>query len=249
MPTLPAALQDISRALTPGHPSWPGDPEFVLHPRARMAAGDSVNTGELVLSTHTGTHVDAPWHYADAAEKLDAVPLSHYVGRCLVIRVQGSGEPARVGVDALAGLLDQLPSRVLLHTGQPAHWATFPEDFTALHPDLIAELARRGVTLIGTDSPSVDPLTSKTLAAHAACFAAGILILEGLNLSSVQDGEYDLMCLPMPLASGTDAAGNYIGVDGAPARAVLLPAGTLAALESAQMPTEKEVEALSGLGE
>ncbi len=255
MSTPPAALQDISRALTPGHPSWPGDPEFVLHPRARMAAGDSVNTGELVLSTHTATHVDAPWHYADAAEKLDAVPLSRYVGRCRVIRVrasetQGSGEPARVGVDALAGLPNQLPPRVLLHTGQPAHWDTFPKDFTALHPDLIAELGRRGVQLLGTDSPSVDPLTSKTLDAHAACFAAGILILEGLNLSSVQDGEYDLMCLPMPLASGPNKDGQYIGIDGAPARAVLLPAGTLAALETTTLdPTELEVAALNGLGE
>ncbi|WP_019010795.1 cyclase family protein [Deinococcus aquatilis] len=245
MSTVPALLQDISRALTPGHPSWPGDPEFMLHPRARMAAGDSVNTGELALSTHTGTHVDAPWHYADHAEKLDAVPLSRYVGRCRVIRVQGVGSPARVGPEALTGLPEQLPPRVLLHTGQPAHWDAFPEDFTALHPDLIAELGRRGVTLIGTDSPSVDPLTSKTLDAHAACFAAGILILEGLNLSSVPDGEYDLMCLPMPLAGGPDAAGNHIGVDGAPARAVLLPAGTLAALE----PTELETAALAGLGE
>ncbi|ANE44748.1 kynurenine formamidase [Deinococcus puniceus] len=243
-------MQDISRALTPGHPSWPGDPEFVLHPRGRMAAGDSVNTGELGLSTHTGTHVDAPWHYADAAEKLDAVPLSRYVGRCRVMSVQasqtqGSGEPALVGLDILNDLPDQLPPRVLLHTGQPAHWDTFPEDFTALHPDLITELGRRGVQLIGTDSPSVDPLTSKTLDAHAACFASGILILEGLNLSSVQDGEYDLMCLPMPLAGGPNKEGQYIGIDGAPARAVLLPAGTLAALE----PTELEVAALSGLGE
>jgi arylformamidase len=215
-----------------------------------MAAGDSVNTGELGLSTHTGTHVDAPWHYADAAEKLDAVPLSRYVGRCRVVRVHGSGKPARVGLEILEGLPDQLPPRVLLHTGQPAHWDAFPEDFTALHPDLITELGRRGVQLIGTDSPSVDPLTSKTLDGHAACFAAGILILEGLNLSSVQDGEYDLMCLPMPLASGMDAAGKYIGIDGAPARAVLLPAGTLAALETPTLePTELEVAALSGLGE
>ena len=118
---------------------------------------------------------------------------------------------------ALASLPATLPPRLLLHTGQPAHWAEFPEDFAALSPAFVREAARRGVRLIGTDSPSVDPLTSRTLDAHHACLDAGVLILEGLNLSAVQDGEYDLICLPLPL----------VDADGAPARAVLLPAGTL----------------------
>ncbi|WP_084050792.1 cyclase family protein [Deinococcus hopiensis] len=206
---------DISRALTPGHPNWPGDLAFRVEPGMRIAAGDSVNTGELRTSTHTGTHVDAPWHYDDAGARLGEVGLDPYVGRCRVLTVQA--EDGLVSARALDDLPGALPARLLLHTGQPARWATFPEDFAALHPDLVRELARRGVQLIGTDSPSVDPLTSKTLGAHHACREAGVLILEGLNLSAVPDGEYDLVCLPLPL---TD-------VDGAPARAVLFPAGTL----------------------
>ncbi|KEF35237.1 MULTISPECIES: cyclase family protein [Deinococcus] len=209
-------MYDISRPLTPGHPTWPGDAPYRLEAGARIARGDSVNTGELRTSTHTGTHVDAPWHYADDAPKLDEVGLTAYLGRCrvLTVRAQRAG---LVGPEALAGLPDGLPPRLLLHTGQPAHWAEFPQDFAALAPEFVRGAAQRGVRLLGTDSPSVDPLTSKTLDAHHACLEAGILILEGLNLAEVPDGEYDLVCLPLPL----------VGADGAPARAVLLPAGSL----------------------
>ncbi|GMA16817.1 kynurenine formamidase [Deinococcus metallilatus] len=206
---------DISRQLTPGHPNWPGDAPFRVEPGLRIAQGDSVNTGELCTSTHTGTHVDAPWHYSDRGARLEEVGLDVYLGRCRVVTVRAEG--GLVPASALAGLPDSLPPRLLLHTGQPAHWTEFPQEFAALDPALIREAARRGVRLIGTDSPSVDPLTSKTLDAHRACLETGVLILEGLNLSGVPDGEYDLVCLPLPLAE----------VDGAPARAVLLPAGTL----------------------
>jgi arylformamidase len=208
---------DISRPLTPGHPTWPGDAPFRLAAGARIAQGDSVNTGELRTSTHTGTHVDAPWHYADAAPKLDEVGLDRYIGACRVVTVGAEG--GLVGPEALAALPDLLPPRLLLHTGQPAHWTEFPADFAALAPEFVREAARRGVRLIGTDSPSVDPLTSKTLDAHRACLETDVLILEGLNLTAAPDGEYSLICLPLPL----------VGADGAPARAVLLPAGTLPA--------------------
>lgn len=211
---------DISRLLTPGHPNWPGDALFRVTPGARIAQGDSVNTGELATSTHTGTHVDAPWHYDDAGVKMSGVPLAAYVGPCRVVSVQGRGEPLTVEEDALTDLPGSLPPRLLLNTGQPAHWQEFPTRFAALSPAFVREAARRGVTLIGTDAPSVDPLTSKTLDGHHACREAGVLILEGLNLSGVPDGGYDLICLPLPLTE----------VDGAPARAVLLPAGTLGEL-------------------
>jgi len=211
---------DISRALTSGHPNWPGDVAFRVSPGLRISAGDSVNTGELVTSTHTGTHVDAPWHYDEAGERLDEVGLDVYVGRCRVLTVR-AGEEGLIPAQVLDPLPKTLPPRLLLHTGQPAHWGQFPQDFAALHPELVRGAARRGVRLIGTDSPSVDPLTSRALEAHHACREAGVRILEGLNLSAVGDGEYDLVCLPLPL----------VGVDGAPARAVLFPAGTLPGVE------------------
>ncbi|GGN31634.1 MULTISPECIES: cyclase family protein [Deinococcus] len=206
---------DISRLLTPGHPNWPGDAPFRVNPGARIAAGDSVNTGELCTSTHTGTHVDAPWHYDDAGVRLQDVPLDVYVGRCRVLGV--TAHDGAIQAEVLDGLPETLAPRLLLRTGQPAHWAAFPEDFPALSPAFVHEAARRGVRLIGTDCPSVDALTSKDLPGHAACRDAGVFILESLNLQGVPDGEFDLVCLPLPLAE----------VDGAPARAILLRAGTL----------------------
>lgn len=214
MPDLPLGFRDISRALPNQHPTWPGDSPFALVPAARIAGGDSVNTSVISASTHTGTHVDAPWHYGDAAPKLDEVPLERYLGACLVIHIPPSD---LVDAEVLSGLPDPLPPRLLLFTGQSAEWLTFPAEFMALDPAFVREAARRGVRLIGTDSPSVDPLTSKTLDAHQACLETGILIVEGLNLSGVEAGEYTLICLPLSL----------VGADGAPARAVLLPAGML----------------------
>lgn len=207
-------LHDISRALTPGHPNWPGDAPFAVTPVARMAQGDSVNTSQISTSTHTGTHVDAPWHYHDAGHRLEDVPLGVYVGPCLVLDVRGHSQEKpenTVGPEVLDHL-PKAPERLLLYTGQPAHWDSFPEDFTALSPAFVHRAAELGVRLIGTDGPSVDPFTSKTLDAHAAFHQTGLYILEGLNLSGVTPGAYQLVCLPLPL----------VGTDGAPARAVLL---------------------------
>lgn len=201
---------DISRALTPGHPNWPGDAPLTVTPGARISSGDSVNTGVISTSTHTGTHVDAPWHYDDAAPRLHEIPLDVYVGRALVVRVP-PGE--RIEASLLDTLPAQLPPRLLLCTGQPAHWDEFPRTFMFPAPEFVRAAGERGVRLLGLDVPSMDPLDSKTLDSHHAAYGAGIHILESLSLSHVAPGEYTLVCLPLPLH----------GADGAPARAVLLP--------------------------
>ncbi|MBB6099272.1 arylformamidase [Deinobacterium chartae] len=200
-------MRDISRALYAGHPNWPGDVPLEVHPGMSISRGDSVNTSWFSASTHTGTHVDAPYHYDERGARLDSVPLEVLCGPCWVLDVRGWDA---VPVGALPEDVT-LPERVLLYTGEPARWEAFPEHFTPLHADLIYELRNRGVRLIGTDAPSVDPLTSKDLPAHHACFESGIFILEGLNLEGVAPGPYELLCLPLPLA----------GADAAPARAVL----------------------------
>ncbi|PYE53053.1 cyclase family protein [Deinococcus yavapaiensis] len=200
-------MRDVTRQLTPGHPNWPGDEPYRLEPRLRISGGDAVNTVLIATSSHTGTHVDAPFHYDDAGLQLHEVPLSVWVGPCRVLSATGFDV---VPASVLDGAGD-LPERVLLYTGQPARWETFPTTFSALSPELIRALAERGVKLVGTDAPSVDPLTSKTLDAHMACKEAGVFILEGLDLDGVAPGAYELVCLPLPLWGG----------DGAPARVIL----------------------------
>jgi len=198
---------DITRELSEGHPVWPGDSEFRLEQVSEIGAGSAVNVMRLSTSTHLGTHLDAPWHYARTGARLVAIGLDTLVGEALVIDARGEGPvPASVLPDV------PLPPRVLLRTGQPERWETFPT-FRPLDPELIEALALRGVRLLGTDAPSVDALDSKELPAHQACFRAELAIVEGLELSRVEPGRYRLICLPLRLPHA----------DASPVRAVLEP--------------------------
>ncbi len=196
---------DITRALTAGHPNWPGDTPFNLELVADIRAGSAVNVMALSTSTHAGTHLDAPFHYSEDGGRLGSVALELLVGQAQVI-------DARAGVSPdLLRPFAELPERVLFFTGEPARWDVFPEAFTPLTPELIHALADRGVKLVGTDAPSVDALTSKDLPAHKACLERSVLILEGLNLHGVEAGDYELICLPL----------NLPDADASPVRAVL----------------------------
>lgn len=123
-------MRDISRSLTPGHPNWPGDEPYLLEPRLRIARGDSVNTALLSTSTHTATHVDAPFHYDDKGRKLHQIPLEVYIGRCRVVHAPGF----ELVPESVLEQQTHLPERVLFYTGQRAHWAEFPTDFSAFPP-------------------------------------------------------------------------------------------------------------------
>lgn len=202
---------DVTRALRDGHPAWPGDAPFELSVNGRIAEGSSVNVGSLCSSLHMGTHVDAPWHYDDAGVRLGGVVLERWLGEALVVDVASGG--GLVGADEIAAAVGDahVPPRLLLYTGEPDDWTAFPTDFRALDPAAVAWAAARGVRLLGTDAPSVDPLTSKELPAHAACAAHDVLILEGLALTAVAPGAYELTCLPLSLPDA----------DASPARALL----------------------------
>lgn len=196
---------DITRALTQGHQNWPGDTPFTLELTADIREGSAVNVMALSTSTHTGTHLDAPFHYSGGGGRLGSVALGLLVGSARVIDARAGPTPE------LLAPFPTLPERVLLFTGEPAHWEVFPEGFRPLTPELVHALADRGVKLVGTDAPSVDALTSKDLPSHKACLECGVLILEGLNLQGVEAGEYELICLPLSLPDA----------DASPVRAVL----------------------------
>lgn len=213
---------DVTRALVAGHPNWPGDTPLTLTATARKEAGDSVNVMALTTSTHLGTHLDAPYHYDERGGRLEVVPLRDLLGPCLVLDVRDAGAPAGAPVTAEAALaaLERLssrspraPARVLVRTGQPDAWDAFPHGFRPLSEALVETLARRGVRLLGTDAPSVDAFTSRTLPVHATCAREAVWIVEGLALATVEEGAYELVCLPLRL----------IGADASPVRALLRP--------------------------
>jgi arylformamidase len=202
-------IWDISQTMRPGIPVWPGDTEFAEERTWQLDASCPVNVSKFTLSTHTGTHADAPLHYDAAGRTIAAVELEPYLGRCRVIDLRGaSGEIAPA---ELAEALKGAPPRVLLRTYESAPQEFWDQGYRAVAAASVELLAAQGVKLIGTDTPSLDPQESKTMDAHHAVRRHGMAILEGLILDAVPAGDYELIALPLKLAN----------LDASPVRAVL----------------------------
>jgi arylformamidase len=210
MPRAPR-LVDVSVLLAPGLATYPGNPAFEITPVKRIAAGDSSNNSRLVMGTHTGTHVDAPKHFFDDKPGVDSLALELLVGRARVIDL-----PHRGGITehhlASAGLREDL--RVLLRTPNSALWNStegFHTDYTYVTEEAARFLVEQGVKVVGVDYLSVEQFHKPGAPAHHVLLGNGVIIIEGLNLSDVDAGQYEMYCLPLRLA----------GADGAPARVVL----------------------------
>lgn len=202
-------VYDISPAVRPGFPVFPGDAPFALRWTWKLGPGCPVNVSEVSMSPHTGAHADAPLHYDDAGESIGAVALEPYLGPCRVIHALGAApliEPRHVA-HRLAGT----PPRVLVRSYERAPVETWDPDFAAFAPATIELLHAHGVRLIGIDTPSLDPEASKTLDSHQAVAHHRMAILEGLVLDEVAEGDYELIALPL----------KWHGLDASPVRAVL----------------------------
>lgn len=203
-------LWDVSPLVGPGFPVWPGDTPFSTRLTWALAEGASVNLSALTTTPHLGSHADAPFHTEPGGATVADLPLEPFLGPCRVVEV---GDVGLVEPHHLGGLDPADPPRLLLKTGSGRLVAgePFPERFTALSPDLARHLAAAGTLLVGLDTPSVDPFDSKTLEAHHALAAGGVVNLEGLALAGVPPGLYELIALPLRIA----------GLDASPVRAVL----------------------------
>ncbi|HJF33156.1 MAG TPA: arylformamidase [Sporosarcina psychrophila] len=199
---------DISQPLQNNIAEWPGDTPFSYEVAYTKAETGSVNIGKLSTSTHMGTHIDAPFHFDDNGMKVLDLPIDLYIGRARVVDVSGKESVGRADLEEIdfGGA-----ERILLKTGSRPDPDVFPENFTYLCADIGPFLKERGVRLIGVDSPSVDPETSKTVEAHHSLNDNDVLILENIVLSEVEPGDYELIALPLPLKDG----------DGSPVRAVV----------------------------
>jgi arylformamidase len=203
-------IYDITRTITPTLAVWPGDTIFSFQHLARLSEGASVNLTTMTLSAHTGTHADAPNHYANSGAHPAAMPLEKYIGSAHVATISrrnGGIVPADFEGHNLSGM-----QRLLIHTWvsdlPDDQWA---EDFPYPTVELIDWLAAHGVVLMGVDMPSVDDFTSKTLDGHHRLLHHGIVNLETVILKNVPDGVYELVALPLKLD----------GVCASPVRAIL----------------------------
>lgn len=208
-------IYDISLTITPRLPVWPGDPQIVLERVSRIEDGDNANVSRIAMGVHTGTHLDAPFHFlADSSVTVEQLDIEVLTGPAVVIRLPDEVELVTAKVLQQA----RIPAhtrRLLLKTRNSRFWedpdAGFQTDFTALRADAATYLVERGIQLVGVDYLSVAPFHDSRQT-HEILLRAGVIIVEGLDLRQVSAGRYQLFCLPLKLG----------GADGAPVRAILV---------------------------
>lgn len=205
-------VHDVSRPLRDGGTIYPGDPQIAFRAHASIDRGDPANVSALALGSHSGTHVDAPSHFIPGGSPVDRIPLERLIGPAAVLNLPTS--LTVVGAADLARLDFRGQRRVLLRTRNSAAAAKagFSPDYCALTPDGAGYLIERGIELIGIDALSIEPFGADDFAVHHLLLKRGVVIVEGLDLSSIATGIYQFICLPLRLE----------GLDGAPARAVLI---------------------------
>jgi arylformamidase len=207
-------IYDITATISPNIPVWPGEPEVILERVSKTEDGSGFNVSRFAMSVHSGTHIDAPYHVLGGdAPTVDQLALKTLTGRVYVLHLPD------VDLITASVLKDaEIPPRtrrILFKTRNSKLWAdqvsAFKPDFVAVSPDGAQYLVDRGVKLVGVDYLSVAPYDD-VMSTHEILLGAGIVIVEGLDLSQVSQGRYTIHCLPLKLA----------GSDGAPARAILI---------------------------
>lgn len=207
-------VHDLTLGIEDAQPGWPGDPPVQITSWARLRDGAEAEVSEVRMGTHAGTHVDAPAHFLPGGATVDRLPLDVLVGDAQVVDLRGA--PGPIGPVELEGAgVERATVRLLLKTDNSAAWhprpATMPERYVALAPEGAAWLVERGVRLVGIDGISVDGASSCGYPVHRLLLAAGVVVVEALDMAAIGPGRYRLACLPLLL----------MGADGAPVRVVV----------------------------
>jgi len=206
-------IYDVSLPISPELPIWPGDPTISIERVSKMEEGADVNITRLAIGAHTGTHIDAPWHFLKDGSLIEDISLKVLTGRVYVLDL-----PAVELITAKVLENAEIPPRtrrIIFKTKNSQLWQhkppSFHTDFVAVSADGAEYLVNRGVKLVGIDYFSIAPFDN-LVDTHQILLRAGIVIVEGLDMTEVSQGRYTLYCLPL----------NLKGVEGAPARAILI---------------------------
>ncbi|HXH74540.1 MAG TPA: cyclase family protein [Bacteriovoracaceae bacterium] len=203
---------DISPVLRSGIAVFPGDTPFKRKINMSFGEGQNLDLSAIETTLHVGAHTDAPSHYHSDGKTIEERDLKLYMGPCQVIEVMCE-EGARIGVqDLKVGII---APRILFKTNSFSDPDKWKDEFNTLSPELVKYLFDHGVVLIGIDTPSVDPVKDKTIVAHKAIYERDMAILEGIILTHVKPGLYQLIALPLRIEGG----------DASPVRAILLDTG------------------------
>ncbi len=208
-------IYDVSLPISESLVVWPGDPLIRITQPSHLDRGDEATVSRLEMGAHTGTHVDAPAHFVQGGMGVDRLDLNLLVGPAVVVHAL---EADSLTAEVLEGLAIPLGTeRVLFHTHNSQRWARgereFWTDYVGITDGGARWLIARGVRLVGVDYLSVAPY-DELVPPHRTLLGAGMVIVEGLDLSEVDPGVYQFVCLPL----------KVVGGDGAPARAILIKA-------------------------
>ncbi len=205
-------VHDISVPVKTGGLVYPGNPEIDIELQQAVSRGAGANVSSIRFGSHTGTHVDAARHFFDDGETVDNIDLNTLIGSAIVLSFDES--LMSVGAADLEQHDLHGSTRVLLRTRNSGFLEEkeFQRDYTYLAPDGAEYLVAKGVKLVGIDYLSIEKFHSGHHRTHRTLLGSNVVIVEGLNLHGIEPGEYDLICLPLRLE----------GLDGAPARAVLI---------------------------
>lgn len=206
---------DVSVTVRNGMPHWPDNPPIVMERVLDLGRGDAANVSRLAMGVHTGTHMDAPVHFIHGGPGADEMPLTATMGEARVIEIE---HPREITAGELARHELTEGERILFRTSNsPRLWqaTSFAEDFVYISEQAAKHLAEARVRTVGVDYLSVGGYHINGALIHHILLEAGIWIIEGLDLSPVTGGRYEMICLPVKLH----------GSDGAPARTILRPIG------------------------
>lgn len=209
-------IHDSTLTLDAGMATWPGEAGPALTPISRIAGGAPANVSLLTLGDHTGTHVDPPVHFIEGEATVDELPLGALVGLCDVVRYAGDA-PIDAEWLGSAGIPADA-ERVLFRMRNSKRWAdpaaAFDPTYVALAPDAAHWLVARGIVLVAIDYLSIEPCDSATrgFPVHHTLLAAGVVVVEGVDLRGIRAGRYEIACGPLKVAHGT----------GGPARVFLI---------------------------
>ncbi len=208
-------IHDVTLTLSSTLPVWPGDPQILIERVRKIEEGANSNVSRLQLNVHAGTHIDAPIHFInDSLIGVDKIPVSKLIGHCFVVEIPEEVE--QITAEVLKdSYIPQSTSKVLFKTKNSHYWKNrdteFHPEFVGISEDGAKYLVDLGVELVGIDYLSIAPY-KQSKPTHEEFLNAGVIIIEGLDLSQVYGGYYSMFCLPLKLA----------GADGAPARVILI---------------------------
>lgn len=202
-------IWDISPAVSSQSPVFPGDTPYSQVWTWQLSEQCPVNVSAVQMSPHVGAHADAPLHYKAGAASAGNMDLLPFLGRCRVIHAIDCGK--LIQPQHIEHALLKVPHRILVRTSNNAPPTAWQAEFTAFAPETIDLLHAHGVRLIGLDTPSIDPASSKTLCSHQRILSYDMRVLENLDLSAVEEDDYELIALPLKL----------VEADASPVRAIL----------------------------